>query len=153
MFKLSSGFKAGLKILTILSKAEWGVPVPISEMVPKLELSDKYLEQLLMALRRAGLVRSVRGANGGFVLAHSASQISLNDVMLALQGPLEFCNCEDEGCAECVRPEVWDALELCIGSTLSSITLEHLVSDKPFQIMAHSVVLPDSPLWQKGEGI
>ncbi|MHB1610438.1 MAG: RrF2 family transcriptional regulator [Sulfobacillus sp.] len=153
MFKLSSGFKAGLRALTILARNPMGTPVPISEMTPELNLSDKYLEQLLMALKRAGLVRSTRGANGGFTLARSATKITLLDIMTALQGPIAFCDCDVHACPDCIRPEIWGALELCIGATLSTITLQHLILTEPFQVMAHSVVLPDSPLWQDGAGI
>ena len=153
MFKLSSGFKAGLRALTILAGKSGSGPVPISEIAPELNLSDKYLEQLLMALKRAGLVRSSRGANGGFVLARAAAKITLLDIMTALQGPIAFCDCEVTSCPDCIRPEIWEALELCIGATLSTITLQHLVSTEPFQVMAHSIVLPDSPLWQDGAGI
>lgn len=153
MFRLSSGFKAGLRTLTLLATRSSTKPLPISEMASSLQLSDKYLEQLLMALRRAGLVRSIRGANGGFVLARSSSQISLKEIMEALQGPLEFCECQVPSCTECVRPEIWTALEACIGATLSSISLRHVVSQDPFRVMAHSVIAPDSPYWEKGEGI
>ncbi len=153
MFKLSSGFKSGLRILVLLTKSSQVEPVPISYMTPVLGLSDKYVEQLLMSLKRAGLVRSVRGANGGFTLARPPEGISLLDIMTALQGPIEFCECGQSGCTDCVRPEIWEALETCIGSTLSSISLTHLISHDPFQIMAHSVVLPDAPLWRDGAGI
>jgi Rrf2 family protein len=153
MFKLSSGFKAGLRILGLLANNPQVVPLPISLMTPALGLSDKYVEQLLMNLKRAGLVRSMRGANGGFTLARLPEAISLLDIMTALQGPVEFCECGQEECNDCVRPEIWDALERCIGNTLSSISLANLISQDQFQIRAHSVVLPDAPLWRDGAGI
>lgn len=153
MFKLSSGFKSGLRILALLGESPPGSPVPISVMTPQLGLSDKYLEQLLMVLKRAGVVRSTRGANGGFMLARPAEDISLLDIMKALQGPIEFCDCGQEECRDCLRPEIWKALELCVGNTLSSISLAHLISDDSFHVMAHSVVLPHAPLWRDGAGI
>lgn len=153
MFKLSTGFKSGLRALTILARQNPKAPIPISEMTPQLGLSDKYLEQLLMALRRAGLVRSVRGANGGFVLSREATKISVLEIMTALSGPIEFCDCDAKDCRDCVRPEIWDALKLSISASLATITLYHLASQDPVQVMAHSVVLPDSPLWQDGAGI
>ncbi len=153
MFKLSSGFKSGLRILALLGERSSTSPMPISLMAPQLDLSDKYLEQLLMNLKRAGLVRSVRGASGGFVLARPPEDISLLDTMTALQGPIEFCDCGTHQCNDCVRPEIWEALEACLGSSLASISLAHLISRESFHIMAHSVVLPDAPLWQNGAGI
>ncbi|OLZ10736.1 RrF2 family transcriptional regulator [Sulfobacillus thermosulfidooxidans] len=153
MFKLSSGFKSGLRILALLGESPLGTPVSISVMTPRLGLSDKYLEQLLMILKRAGLVRSTRGANGGFTLARPAEDISLLDIMKALQGPIEFCDCGHQECQDCVRPEIWKALELCVGNTLASISLAHLISQESFHVMAHSVVLPDAPVWRDGAGI
>ncbi len=153
MFKLSTGFKTGLRALTILARKGSKTPTPISEMTGELDLSDKYLEQLLMALRRAGLVRSMRGTNGGFLLAREATKITVLDIFTALQGPLAFCDCESKVCGDCVRPEIWDALELSMSSSLATITLYHLASRDPVHVMAHSVVLPDSPVWQDGAGI
>ncbi len=153
MFKLSSGLKSGLRILALLGDNQAGTPVAISTMTPKLGLSDKYLEQLLMILKRAGLVRSTRGANGGFMLAKPAENISLLDIVTALQGPIEFCDCGQQECSECVRPEIWKALETCLGNTLAGISLRHLISEESFQVMAHSVVLPDAPIWRDGAGI
>ena len=153
MFSLTATFKAGLRTLVLLAEQESNNPIPISEMTSVVGLSDKSLEQLLMSLRRAGLVRSVRGANGGFLLGHPPSKISLKDVLTALQGPIRLCECTQPDCQDCVRPEVWKALEMCFEGTLASLTLAHLISREPFRILPHSVVLPDSPLWQEGSGI
>ena len=153
MFSLTSTFKAGLRTLVLLSEQEGDAPLPISEMTSAIGMSDKSLEQLLMGLRRAGLVRSVRGANGGFLLARVPSKITLKDVMTALQGPIRLCDCAQPDCKDCVRPEVWKALEMCFEGTLACLTLAHLSSGESFQILPHSVVLPDSPLWQEGSGI
>jgi Rrf2 family cysteine metabolism transcriptional repressor len=153
MFKLSSGFKSGLRVLTLLAESKPGQPVPISEMAPRLNLSDKYLEQLLMILRRAGLVRSIRGSNGGFLLAQSPAKITLRQILEALQGPIDLCECAREDCDECVRPEIWRAIETSFSSTLATLTLQHLISRDAFQLTPHSIVLPDAPLWQEGGGI
>lgn len=154
MFSLTATFKAGLRTLVLLGSQEGDSPLPISEMTSVIGMSDKSLEQLLMSLRRAGLVRSVRGANGGFLLGRDPSKISLKDIMTALQGPIRLCDCSNQpNCQECVRPEVWNALEMCFEGTLASLSLSHLISEQSFQILPHSVVLPDSPLWQEGSGI
>ncbi len=153
MFSLTATFKSGLRTLVLLAEQKGDSPLPISEMTGLIGLSDKSLEQLLMSLRRAGLVRSVRGANGGFLLGRPASKISLKDVMTAIQGPIRLCDCTIPDCQDCVRPEVWKALETCFEGTLASLSLAHLISAKSFQILPHSVVLPDSPLWQEGSGI
>lgn len=153
VFSLTATFKAGLRTLVLLAEQQSQNPLPISEMTAVIGLSDKSLEQLLMGLRRAGLVRSVRGANGGFLLGRPPSQISLKDVITALQGPIRLCECTQPDCHDCVRPEVWKALEMSLEGTLSGISLAHLISQESFQLLPHSVVLPDSPLWQEGSGI
>lgn len=134
MLKLSSGFKAGLRILVFLSQSDSTGPVPVSAMVPHLELSDKYLEQLLLTLRRAGLVNSVRGVNGGFVLTRTPGEISLRDVLVAVQGPIHFCECQKDNCHECVRPQLWMAIERCISQVVDGVTLRDLLTGHPIEV-------------------
>lgn len=139
--------------MSLLASRPLDEPVPISEMSGLVQVSEKYIEQLLLTLRRSGLVRSMRGPLGGFVLSRSPEKISLQDIMVALQGRTQFCECQNSECRECVRPEVWNAIESCFEATLMNITLKHMVSDASFQLTGRPAVSPDFPSFQGGDGI
>ena len=100
----------------------WGIP-------------PKFLEQLLAALKRAGVVSSVRGARGGYVLARPASEISALVVVEALEGPIMPSVCaRDTGmCPQsgrCAAGGLWDDVSDAVRSVLASATLEELASDQ-----------------------
>ena len=98
-------------------------------------LSDNYLEQLFLQLRRAGLVESVRGPQGGYRLARDPSAVSAGDVLRAAEGSLAPVDClEREGDASCAREErcvtrnVWFRLSQEIGEVLDRLSIEALVA-------------------------
>jgi Rrf2 family protein len=70
-------------------------PVPLREISKRQDISEKYLEQLFLKLRRAGLIRSVRGPGGGYLLARKASKINMYDILKAVEGPLTPVFCTD----------------------------------------------------------
>lgn len=70
-------------------------PVPLREISARQDISEKYLEQLFLKLRRAGLIRSVRGPGGGYLLARNASKINMYDILMAVEGPLTPVFCTD----------------------------------------------------------
>ena len=67
-------------------------PVSIGSVAARQEISERYLEQLVALLKKAGLVKSIRGASGGYVLAKKPSEISVGDILRALEGSLEPVN-------------------------------------------------------------
>jgi len=98
-------------------------------------ISLKYLHALLTRLKEAGLVRSVRGAGGGFQLARHPSKIRIIEVVEALEGPLTPVGCvKDESVCEraehCVARDVWRDLGDAMESTLSGLTLSELIDRK-----------------------
>ena len=97
------------------------------------ELSLSYLEQVVIPLRRAGLLRSVRGARGGYVLARPPEEVTVGDVIRALEGSIMPIACvADEVCTPCEREEfctartVWQKVHEQIVETLDSTTLADL---------------------------
>lgn len=124
---LKTSLKVGLEILSILAKSSKD-PITVRQLADDLQQSEKYLEQLLLPLRRARLVTSLRGPHGGYRLARPAAFISLLEIMSIMQGPLTFCDCPSRQCNQCVSPRMWQALESCIESSLSRVTLADLVS-------------------------
>jgi len=101
-----------------------------ADIASRQRIPESYLEQLLTTLRKAGLVRSVRGPAGGHELVREPSRISLGDVLEALEGIASPTSCMDEGsCSvtnECVLQEVWEALSASYQSIVRGISLDDL---------------------------
>ena len=114
-----------------------GAPVAARELADAERLPADYVEQILLRLRRAGLVESVRGAKGGYYLARGPSEISVRDVMTASEHQTFEINCEAhpvdaERCSPAglcsIRP-VWVALQQRVDGLLASITLADLMKE------------------------
>ncbi|MBM3707938.1 MAG: Rrf2 family transcriptional regulator [Actinobacteria bacterium] len=101
-------------------------------------ISEKYLSQIVIPLRVAGLLTGSRGASGGYVLAKSPSDITVKEIVEALEGDLCIIDCTlNENTCErsgsCVSKGIWDDLSLKITEFLNTITLEDLVRTKQKQ--------------------
>lgn len=107
-------------------------PVTLADIAERQEISLSYLEQLFSRMRRAGLVKSVRGPGGGYVLAKPASELRISDIVLAVDEPLRATRCAPEtgqsGCmsdgSRCLTHDLWEELGNQIYRFLSGITLE-----------------------------
>ena len=122
--KLSTKGRYGLRALIDLALYSENETVSI----------QSYLEQLMRKLRSAGLIVSVRGAQGGYKLARPANEISVGDVLRALEGSLEAVTCggEDNSCQGadlCVTKFVWERINSSIRDTVDSIKLSQLVEE------------------------
>lgn len=95
--KLSTKGRYGLRAFIDLAVCGEGQPVSLASIAQRQEISVSYLEQLMAKLRKAGLVESVRGVNGGYSLARPADEISVGDVLRALEGDLAPVECAGIG--------------------------------------------------------
>lgn len=107
-------------------------PISLGDIAGRLELSLAYLEQLFMKLRRSGLVRSVRGPGGGYILGRHTGAISIGEIMAAVDEPVKMTRCagEDDGCVaskRCTTHFLWDALGAHIEQFLSDATLDDVL--------------------------
>lgn len=134
--KLSTKGRYGLRALIDLAQYSEVEPVSISSIAARQAISERYLEQLMSMLKKAGLVKSIRGAGGGYVLAKEQKDISVGDVLRALEGKLEPVECaafhEDESCEAaggCVTKYVWQRINESINRTVDEIKLDQLVSE------------------------
>lgn len=129
----------GLIVSLHLARRAGNGPVAARDMAEREKLPADYVEQILLRLRRAGLVDSVRGARGGYLLARSPEEITVRDVLEASEHGTFEVNCEshrvadarcgaDGGCS--VRP-VWQLLQRRIDETLGSIRLGDLLHEEP----------------------
>ncbi len=109
-------------------------PVTLSEISERQKISLSYLEQLFGKLRRHALVDSVRGPGGGYCLAKGIDQVSVADIILAVDEPIDATqcggkeNCRDE--QKCLTHDLWAALNDRIFDYLHSVTLSQLVTDQ-----------------------
>lgn len=134
--KLSTKGRYGLRALIDLAQYSGQAPVSITSISARQDISERYLEQLMALLRKAGLIRSVRGAGGGYVLAKDMKEISVGDILRALEGNLEPVECpglDPEGSCKsadsCVSKYVWKRINESINRTVDEIMLDQLVEE------------------------
>lgn len=134
--KLSTKGRYGLRALIDLAQYSEDEPVCITSIARRQGISERYLEQLMSKLKKAGLIKSIRGAGGGYVLERDAKDISVGDVLRALEGSLEPVECSglnpEEGCqasGECVTKYVWQRINDSINQTVDEIKLDQLVNE------------------------
>jgi len=131
--RLSTRGHYGLKAMFDLANNYGSGPISLKTVAERQNLSDHYLEQLIAMLRKAGLVKSMRGAKGGYFLAREPSEIRVGDVIRALEGPIAPVHCVSEtdpgNCNEadyCITRTVWARVRDGIARVLDSITLADL---------------------------
>ncbi len=132
--RISSRGQYGLRALAVLASRHGQGPVQVREIARVESLSAKYLEQLLGRLRTGGLVRSVRGARGGYTLSRDPGAVTVREVLLLLEGSLAPVGCVDEGgeCGvegqeACPAHGLWSGLHAAVLTYLDSFTLADLV--------------------------
>ena len=130
--KLSTRSRYGLRAIVELAMEYGKGPLQIKIIAERQDISNKYLEQLMAILKSSGLVRSVRGAKGGYVLAKEPHEVRVSDVFTALEGPLVTVECLEHPefctrCTDCVTRHVWAQIQDSILEVMNSITLQDLV--------------------------
>jgi Rrf2 family cysteine metabolism transcriptional repressor len=125
-----------VQIMVDLAKHSDEGPISLKSVADRQKLSEHYLEQLVPELRKAGLVKSVRGAQGGYILAKKPESINIGDVIRVLEGPIAPVECTNQtgsDCCEktsfCVTREVWVKVRDSINDVVDSISLADLISD------------------------
>lgn len=134
--KLSTKGRYGVKAMLDLALNASEGHIALKNIAERQNISEHYLEQLIATLRKAGLVKSIRGAQGGYTLAQPPSQITIGEILRALEGSLapvdcviedEPYECEDATC--CVTKNIWIKVRDKINEVVDSITLQDLVED------------------------
>lgn len=131
--KLSTKGRYGVKAMVDLAIHYGEDPVSIKVISERQNISEYYLEQLFSPLRKAGLIKSIRGAGGGYVLNRAPEDITIYDVIEVLEGPVEISTCLDEDkCTNidcCATRIVWKKIKDSIDEVTKSITLSDIVND------------------------
>lgn len=130
--KLSTKGRYAMRAMLDLSLHYGEGPILLKDIAKREHISERYLEQIILLLKAAGLVNSTRGARGGFILAKLPSQIRLIEVMQVSEGsiaPLE-CVSDPEVCSHaslCVTRDIWSEMKKAMNGILESTTLQDLV--------------------------
>jgi len=128
--KLSTKGRYAVMAMVDLAQHGDGGPVSLAEIAERQEISLSYLEQLFAKLRRGGLVKSMRGPGGGYLLAYDRDETRISDIVLAVDEPIQAVRCtpgEAIGCrgdrSRCLTHDLWEELSNQIHLYLSSVSL------------------------------
>jgi Rrf2 family transcriptional regulator, iron-sulfur cluster assembly transcription factor len=128
--KLSTKGRYAVMAMVDLASHSKGSPVALADIAERQEISLSYLEQLFAKLRRGGLVKSVRGPGGGYLLAHGTESTRISDIILAVDEPIRATRCQagsPSGChsdkSRCLTHDLWEELGNQIHLYLSSVSL------------------------------
>ncbi|MDV6375415.1 Rrf2 family transcriptional regulator [Deinococcus arenicola] len=134
---VSTKAQYGLRALIEIGK-QGGDAVPLKDVSERQGLSQHYLEQIASNLRRAGFIRSIRGAHGGYRLARPAAEINAYDVVTALEGSIAPVQCvEDDHTCEsqnvCGTQDLWFRVDAALRDVLGGTTLADLIEQSERQ--------------------
>ena len=136
--KLTTKGRYGLRAVIDLAKYAKNEPVSLSDVAERQSISISYLEQLIAKLKKAGIVQSTRGAQGGYSLAKNPEEISVGEILRALEGSLSPVDCsavDGEGENECsasnfcVTKYVWKRINDSINDTVNNMFLSELLNE------------------------
>ncbi|MGN6713316.1 RrF2 family transcriptional regulator [Anaerocolumna jejuensis] len=144
--KISTKGRYALRLMLDLALHNTGEYVTIKSISARQEISDKYLEQIITQLSRAGYVKSTRGAQGGYRLAKAPEEYTVGMILRLIEGSLAPVSCLEDGADPCSRTsqcatlEVWKELYDAINNVVDNITLADLV-DKQNSLSGNDYVI------------
>lgn len=135
--KISTKGRYGLKAALDLAMYATDEAISLSSVAQRQDISISYLEQLIAKLKKAGIVKSTRGAQGGYMLAKPAAEISVGEILRVLEGDLYPINCSElngvsdvcKGAEVCVTKHVWKRISDSISEAVDDITLGELAEE------------------------
>lgn len=130
--RISTKGRYALRLMLDLAANNTGEPIRLKDVAKRQEISDKYLEQIISVLNKAGYVRSVRGPMGGYVLANAPSEYTVGMILRLTEGCLDPVECAADKSIcpredDCVTRYVWKKLADAISGVVDNITLEDLL--------------------------
>lgn len=131
--KISTKGRYAVRLMLDLATYNTGEPVSVKDVASRQEISDKYLEQIISILNRAGFVRSIRGPQGGYMLTKSPKEYTVGMILRLTEGDLTTVDCfaggvECERRANCVTSKIWSKIDDAVNGVIDGITLEDLVN-------------------------
>jgi Rrf2 family protein len=145
--KLSTRARYGVRLMVALAFNYDKGPVFLKDVAKGENISEKYLSLIIIPLRRMGLVNSIRGAHGGYLLAKDPSQITMKEIIDVLEGDCSLVDCvrNPSACPRvpiCASHDIWEIIGGKISETLNSVTLDMLVKmnqEKAQKTMMHNI--------------
>lgn len=131
--KISTKGRYALRLMLDLALHNTGEAVSLKDIAKRQQISDKYLEQIISILNKAGFVRSIRGAQGGYMLKKDPAEYTVGMILRLTEGTLAPVGCVEEDAIECGREDgcvtliVWQKLNDAINQVVDNITLANLV--------------------------
>lgn len=131
--RISTKGRYALRLMLDLALHNTQTPVRIKDIAARQEISDKYLEQIISVLHKAGYVRSVRGPQGGYLLTRPAEEYTVGMILRLTEGSLAPVECLDETTgrceksADCVTLLVYEKMNQAVNDVIDHITLADLV--------------------------
>ncbi len=134
--KLSTKGRYGLRAMVDLAVNSSGDHVSLYSIADRQDISENYLEQVFSILRKANLVKSVKGAQGGYILSDAPSKTKVGTILRALEGDLSVAyeDMEDPSLSHksiqaCIQKNIWDKMNESLNQVVDAITLEDLVNE------------------------
>jgi Rrf2 family transcriptional regulator, cysteine metabolism repressor len=124
--KISTKGRYGLTIMIELAKKYGEGPISLKTIAQSNDLSEHYLEQLIAPLRNAGLVKSIRGAYGGYILGNEPSKMTAGDIIRVLEGPISIV--EEIENEEPAKRALWTRMRDAVKNVLDNTTIEELAN-------------------------
>ena len=144
--KISTKGRYGLRaMMDLATHGEGHTPVFLSDIAKRQGISDKYLEHIFSSLHKAGLVKSLRGRKGGYLLNRLPGDITVNEILTVLEGPCNLVDCVSDttACPKteiCATREVWTILGNKIQETLKGFTLAKLAERQKEKISEEPIM-------------
>jgi Rrf2 family protein len=136
--KISTQSRYGLRALFDIAYHSAGLSTQVKDISARQAISPRYIEQIFQKLKKAGIIRSIRGPSGGYYLARKADEVSVGDIVRATEGDIQLVHCagpgKDPGKAcdrmeKCVVRSVWTEASERIMTYLDSVTLQDLCKE------------------------
>lgn len=131
--RISTKGRYGLRAMMDMAVFSNGGHVTLSSIAERQNISVNYLEQLFSVLRKAGMIKSIKGAQGGYALAAKPSEISIGSILRSLEGDLSVVDIKESEYKNtiqiCLKEMVWDKMNQYLNDVVDSITLEDLAND------------------------
>jgi len=132
--KISTKGRYGLTAMVDIAINAISENVTIKSISERQDISEGYLEQIFSSLRKAGLVKSIKGSQGGYILGNNPARITIGDILRTLEGNLsvlgdEIKDEEENMLQQCIKGKIWNEMDKNINAIVDSITLENLVVD------------------------
>ncbi|MCC8137849.1 MAG: Rrf2 family transcriptional regulator [Clostridiales bacterium] len=128
--RISTKGRYALRLMLDLAINDSGEPIRLKDAARRQNISEKYLEQIIAILNKAGYVRSIRGPQGGYVLANRPSEYTAGMILRLTEGslsPVEYAEDGSDGEADSATSILWDRLNSAINNVVDNVTLEDLL--------------------------